>query len=138
MQFVRLLDLGLIMRWAAFPGFGEAFLPGEIKWDLDAEPFLQQMGDIEGGALKHYPTSPLARMDYAKRFSDQLYLSNAVNYCGALRSPVCSRALALGYDLYFVHVENKFVCVLPCLLFGEHSVVFTVVCVAFCNQGDIT
>lgn len=43
-QFVRLLDLGLILRWTEFPGFGEAFGPGEIKWDIDAGPFLQELG----------------------------------------------------------------------------------------------
>lgn len=63
-QFVRLLDLGLILRGKKFPGFGEAFDPGEIKWDIDAGPFLKQMGDIEAGAFTtktHDPHGLLVR-----------------------------------------------------------------------------
>eukprot|EP00904_Undaria_pinnatifida_P009916 jgi/Undpi1/6054/HiC_scaffold_20.g08539.m1 len=49
-KFVRLLELGLILRWTKFPGFREALDPGEIDWDRDAGPFMQQMGDPNRGA----------------------------------------------------------------------------------------
>lgn len=59
MQFVRFLDIGLIMRWTGFPGFGEAFNPGEIQWNLDPGEFLQQIDYIEGGAFTTKTYVPL-------------------------------------------------------------------------------
>ena len=63
-QFVRLLDLGLILRWTEFPGFGEAFGPGEIKWDIDAGPFLQEMD-----AFKAKSPDPLVFAEHLSHFS---------------------------------------------------------------------
>lgn len=51
MQFVRLLELGLVLRTAKFPGFEVAFNPGEINWSVDAEPFMQQIAYMEQGAF---------------------------------------------------------------------------------------
>lgn len=47
-QFVRLLDLGLVLRWTDFPGFRAAFNPGVINWDLDAGNLMQKIVDTKG------------------------------------------------------------------------------------------
>lgn len=48
-KFVRLLELGLVLRWEKFPGFREAFDPADINWGQDPAPFLQQIADIKQG-----------------------------------------------------------------------------------------
>lgn len=74
-QFVRLLDLGLILRWTEFPGFREAFGPGEIEWDIDAGPFLQDMDGIEGGAFTTETLVSLACVEHVLCIFERLQQS---------------------------------------------------------------
>lgn len=50
-QFVRFLELGLILRWTRFPGFREALNPGVINWSIDAEDFMEKIYDFDGGMI---------------------------------------------------------------------------------------
>ena len=40
------------------PRVWAAFDPGDIKWDIDAEPFVRDKGHIEDGAFETKPHPP--------------------------------------------------------------------------------
>lgn len=45
----RWLELGLVVNWKGFQGFRDAFDTGELKWDIDPEPFRLQAKEIKRG-----------------------------------------------------------------------------------------
>ena len=121
-QFVRLLDLGLIMRWTEFPGFGAAFDPGDIRWDIDAEPFVRDKGHVEDGAFETKPHPP--KCWRGKHCSHvQIVMSNAVN--PYLYSPsmyqrrIESRGVTLSYMLLSSGSHSS---VLRCLSYAKPAV----------------
>lgn len=48
----RWLELGLVVDWKGFPGFGEAFDTGEIAWDIDSSPFRHRAVEIYEGRAR--------------------------------------------------------------------------------------
>ncbi|CAM9750176.1 unnamed protein product [Ectocarpus sp. 13 AM-2016] len=48
-QVARWLELGLVVNWKGFQGFRDAFDTGELKWDIDTEPFRRKAKEISRG-----------------------------------------------------------------------------------------
>ena len=61
-QFVRFLDVGLILNWAAVPGFRAAFEPGAINWDVDVSQLKQPTVVAEGALIVNLPYPPKRRL----------------------------------------------------------------------------
>ncbi|CAN0008770.1 unnamed protein product [Ectocarpus fasciculatus] len=48
-QVARWLELGLVVNWKGFQGFRDAFDTGELKWDIDPEPFRRRANEMRRG-----------------------------------------------------------------------------------------
>ncbi|CAM9182432.1 unnamed protein product [Ectocarpus sp. 8 AP-2014] len=48
-RVARWLELGLVVNWKGFQGFRDAFDTGELKWDIDTEPFRRRAKEISRG-----------------------------------------------------------------------------------------
>lgn len=65
-QFVQVLDLGLIIRWTAVPGFRAALDPGVINWDVDPAQFIQPTVNTNGAftaKTQRFPFSAHTTLD---------------------------------------------------------------------------
>lgn len=60
-QFVQVLDLGLIIRWTAVPGFRAALDPGVINWDVDPAQFIQPTVNTNGAFTAKTQRFPILR-----------------------------------------------------------------------------
>ena len=109
------------MRWTEFPGFGAAFDPGDIRWDIDAEPFVRDKGHVEDGAFETKPHPP--KCWRGKHCSHvQIVMSNAVNpFVLSSHVPATYRIQRGNTLLYVIEFRVTFECS-PCLSYAKPAV----------------
>ena len=51
-KMARLLEVGVVLEYSAFPGFRLAFNPSDIMWDVNSEQIMERAREIEQGAIR--------------------------------------------------------------------------------------